>query len=90
MRRNILPRNYAKPIEHLADGTWIIRYGILPYGTDEEGNELVTFASSTYLNKPTMDQIKKSIYRYAMSVLDEEEILLTVANPDLSVYAVVE
>ena len=28
MRKNILPRKLAKPIEQLSDGTWIIRYAI--------------------------------------------------------------
>lgn len=91
MRRNILPRKLAKPIEQQSDGTWIIRYGIQPIGkTDIEGNELVTFASSIFLVKPTLEMIKKSIHRYAMSVLDDEEILPLVANPDLSVYLVLD
>ena len=47
MRKNILPRKLAKPIEQLSDGTWIIRYAIQSIDrTDNEGNELVTYASS--------------------------------------------
>ena len=70
MRKNILPRKLAKPIEQLSDGTWIIRYAIQSIDrTDNEGNELVTFASSIFLEKPTLEMIKKSIHRYAMSVL---------------------
>ena len=73
MRKNILPRKLAKPIEQLSDGTWIIRYAIQSIDrTDNEGNELVTFASSIFLEKPTLEMIKKSIHRYAMSVLDDE------------------
>ena len=56
MRKNILPLKSAKPIEQQSDGTWIIRYAIQPIGrTDSEGNELVTFASSTFLEKPTLE-----------------------------------
>ena len=89
MRKNILPRKLAKPIEQLSDGTWIIRYAIQSIDrTDNEGNELVTFASSIFLEKPTLEMIKKSIHRYAMSVLDDEDVLPLVANPDLSVYMI--
>ena len=85
MRKNILPRKLAKPIEQLSDGTWIIRYAIQSIDrTDNEGNELVTYASSIFLEKPTLEMIKKSIHRYAMSVLDDEDVLPLVANPDLS------
>ena len=88
MRKNILPRKLAKPIEQLSDGTWIIRYAIQSINrTDNEGNELVTFASSIFLEKP---MIKKSIHRYAMSVLDDEDVLPLVANPDLSVYMIID
>ena len=34
MRKNILPRKLAKPIEQLSDGTWIIRYACLLYTSD--------------------------------------------------------
>ena len=84
MRKNILPRKLAKPIEQLSDGTWIIRYAIQSIDrTDNEGNELVTFASSIFLEKPTLE-------RYAMSVLDDEDVLPLVANPDLSVYMIID
>ena len=88
MRKNILPLKSAKPIEQQSDGTWIIRYAIQSIGS--EGNELVTFASSTFLEKPTLEMIKKSIHRYAMSVLDDEDVLPLVANPDLSVYMIID
>ena len=89
MRKNILPRKLAKPIEQLSDGTWIIRYAIQSINrTDNEGNELVTFAR--FLEKPTLEMIKKSIHRYAMSVLDDEDVLPLVANPDLSVYMIID
>lgn len=91
MRKNILPRKSAKPIEQQSDGTWIIRYAIQSIGkTDSEGNELVTFASSIFLEKPTLEMIKKSIHRYTMSVLDDEDILPLVANPDLSIYMIID
>ena len=85
MRKNILPRKLAKPIEQLSDGTWIIRYAIQSIDrTDNEGNELVTYASSIFLEKPTLEMIKKSIHRYAMSVLDDEDVL-TGALSDVAV-----
>ena len=91
MRKNILPRKLAKPIEQLSDGTWIIRYAIQSIDrTDNEGNELVTYASSIFLEKPTLEMIKKIIHRYAMSVLDDEDVLPLVANPDLSVYMIID
>nr|DAW09122.1 MAG TPA: hypothetical protein [Caudoviricetes sp.] len=37
-----------------------------------------------------MEMIKKSIHRYAMSVLDDEDVLSLVANPDLSIYSVID
>ena len=82
MRKNILPLKSVKPIEQQSDGTWIIRYAIQSIGrTDSEGNELVTFASSTFLEKPTLEMIKKSIHRYAMSVLDNFRLLLILIYP---------
>lgn len=91
MQRNILPLKLAKPIEQQSDGTWIIRYGIQLIGeADNEGNELATFASSVFFVKPTPEMIKRSIHRYAMSILDDEEILPLVSSPDLSVYLVLD
>jgi hypothetical protein len=38
------------------------------------------------IEKPTLEMIKKSIHRYAMSVLDDEDVLPLVANPDLTTF----
>lgn len=47
-QKNILPRGIAKPIEQQSDGTWIVRHHFRVVGTSENGEELVTFASSDY------------------------------------------
>lgn len=56
-QKNILPRGIAKPIEQQPDGTWIVRHHFRVVGTNENGEELVTFASSEYPEKPTLQQI---------------------------------
>ena len=63
-QKNILPRGIAKPIEQQPDGTWIVRHHFRVVGTSENGEELVTFASSEYPEKPTLQQIQRSIDRY--------------------------
>lgn len=73
-------------IEQLKDGSWIVRYAVLDYGKDGNGNELVSFASSVYPDKPSMDQIRRSIHRYAMANLDNEEVLESLVNTDISNY----
>lgn len=83
----ICRKSELKYIEQLPKGMWVVRYGIVPAGHDPAGNELVSFASSVYPEKPTMEQIKKSIHRYAMAHLDDEEILSTVAKPKMYLYA---
>mgnify|MGYP005912707085 CR=1 FL=1 len=50
-QKNILPRGIAKPIEQQPDGTWIVRHHFRVVGTSENGEELVTFASSEYPEK---------------------------------------
>lgn len=83
----ICRKSELKYIEQLPKGMWVVRYGIVPAGHDPADNELVSFASSVYPEKPTMEQIKKSIHRYAMAHLDDEEILSTVAKPKMYLYA---
>ena len=63
-QKNILPRGIAKPIEQQPDGTWIVRHHFRVVSTSENGEELVTFASSEYPEKPTLQQIQRSIDRY--------------------------
>ena len=88
---NYLPRSKAKPIEQLPNGEWVIRYAIKPTGgRDANGEEIVTFCMSQYPTKPTMEQIRRSIHRYAMAFLDDAETLKLVANPDYSVYMVTD
>lgn len=80
-------KSELKYIEQLPSGEWVVRYGVVPAGHDSAGNELVSFASSVYPKKPTMEQIKRSIYRYAMAHLGDEDILETVAKPKMYLYA---
>jgi hypothetical protein len=84
---NVCKKEGFKFIEQLPSGEWVVRYGVVPAGHDSAGNELVSFASSVYPNKPTMEQIKRSIHRYAMAHLDDEEVLATVARPKMYLYA---
>jgi hypothetical protein len=91
MQKNILPRCSAKPIEQLSDGQWIVRYDFRPYGKDENGIELVSFASSQYPEKPTLQIIERSIRRYAVCLtMYGEDAPLGVAQPDLSIYSIVD
>lgn len=87
---NICLKEDLKYIEQIPNGNWLVRYGIVPAGHTPDGKELVTFASSEYPHKPTMDQIRRSIHRYAMAHLKDENILGGIANPDLTVYQYVE
>jgi hypothetical protein len=88
---NYLPRSKAKPIEQLPNGEWVIRYAIRPTGgRDGFGEELVTFGMSQYPMKPTLEQIQRSIRRYAMAFADDDEVYPLVANPDYSVYMVTD
>ena len=54
----------AKGMLEAPDGTWIVRHHFRVVGTSENGEELVTFASSEYPEKPTLQQIQRSIDRY--------------------------
>lgn len=84
---NICLREDLRYIEQLSNGDWLVRYGVIPAGHTPDGREIVSFGSSEYPCKPSMEQIKKSIYRYAMAHLHDEDILEKVCNPDMSVYA---
>lgn len=86
-QKNILPRTCAKPIEQLENGQWIVRYLFRVAGTNEQGEELVTFASSLYPEKPTLKQIERSINRYKVGLtMYGETISSDVEELDLSIY----
>ncbi|MBR1526328.1 MAG: hypothetical protein IJ640_06675 [Prevotella sp.] len=88
---NFLPRSKAKPIEQLPTGEWVVRYAIRPTGgRTASGEEIVTFGMSQYAMKPTLEQIRRSINRYAKAFIDDDEILSLTANPDYSVYMVTD
>lgn len=90
-QKNILPRGTAKPIEQLENGEWIVRYLFKKVGTNENGEELVTFASSCYPDKPTIQQIERSINRYKAGLtMYGEEIASDIEQPDLSVYMFID
>lgn len=86
-QKNILPRGIAKPIEQQPDGTWIVRHHFRVVGTNENGEELVTFASSEYPEKPTIQQIQRSIDRYRVCLtMYGDTISDEIEKVDLSVY----
>jgi len=87
---NLCLKENLKYIEQLDNGHWVVRYGIVAAGTTPDGRNVVTFTTSEYPQKPTIEQIRKSIHRFAMAHLDDENILESVANPDLSVYQYLE
>ena len=81
-QKNILPRGIAKPIEQQPDGTWVVRHHFR-----EVGEELVTFASSEYPEKPTLQQIQRSIDRYRVCLtMYGDTISDEIEKVDLSVY----
>ena len=87
MQKNILPRGLAKPIEQQSDGTWIVRHHFRVVGTDENGEELVTFASSEYPDKPTVKQIQRSINRYMVCLtMYGEMVPEDIEDIDFSIY----
>lgn len=86
-QKNILPRTCAKPIEQQPDGTWIVRHHFRVVGKDDNGEELVTFASSEYPDKPTIQQIQRSIDRYRVSLtMYGDTISDEIEKVDLSMY----
>ena len=86
-QKNILPRTCAKPIEQLENGQWIVRYLFRKFGTNEEGEELVTFGSSVYPEKPTLQQIQRSINIYKVGLTMYGEVISSdFEEPDLSAY----
>ena len=87
MQKNILPRGLAKPIEQQPDGTWIVRHHFRVVGTSENGEELVTFASSEYPDKPTVKQIQRSINRYMVCLtMYGEMVREDIEDIDFSIY----
>ena len=90
-QKNILPRGIAKPIEQLKDGQWIVRYLFRKVGTNGNGEELVTFASSIYPEKPTLQQIQRSINIYKVGLtMYGEEISSDIEELDLSAYMFID
>lgn len=87
VQKNILPRTCAKYIEQQPDGTWIVRYLFRVVGKDDNGEELVTFASSEYPEKPTIQQIQRSIDRHRVCLtMYGETMPEDIEKIDLSVY----
>lgn len=75
-QKNILPRGIAKPIEQQPDGTWIVRHHFRVVGT-----------SSEYPEKPTLQQIQRSIDRYRVCLtMYGDTISDEIEKVDLSVY----
>lgn len=83
---NICLREDFRYIEQLSNGDWLVRYGMVSAGHTPDGREFVSFGSSEYPEKPSLEQIRHSIYRYAMAHLHDEEILGDIASTGLAVY----
>ena len=65
----------------------IVRHHFRVVGTSENGEELVTFASSEYPEKPTLQQIQRSIDRYRVCLtMYGDTISDEIEKVDLSVY----
>ena len=73
-------------IEHLPDGGWLIRYGVVPVGYSSSGERLLTFGSSEFPTKPTVLQVLKSVCRYAEACEGNEKVMRSLSTLDLSVY----
>lgn len=63
----------VRRLEQLPNGSWIARYGLMLCGKDAGGNDLVTFTASEYPEKPTIEQIRRSLRRYALSIAGTTE-----------------
>ena len=81
-QKNILPRGIAKPIEQQPDGTWIVRHHFRVVGTSENGEELVTFASSEYPEKPTLQHIQSNPVKEWILFRQSPKTRLPVLFPD--------
>lgn len=74
-------------LEHRADYLMKFLCEFRVVGTSENGEELVTFASSEYPEKPTLQQIQRSIDRYRVCLtMYGDTISDEIEKVDLSVY----
>lgn len=82
----VLEESDFEYIEHLPDGGWMIRYGVVPVGYSPSGERLLTFGSSEFPARPTVMQVLKSVCRYAEAFEDKEKVMRSLSTLDLSVY----
>lgn len=57
----VLAESDFEYIEHLSDGGWLIRYGVVPVGYSPSGERLLTFGSSEFLTRLTVEHIQTCI-----------------------------
>lgn len=82
----LLPESKFRHIERLGDGTWIIRYGAVAVGRAASGEKMLTFGSSVFVERPAVQQVLRSLYRYAEAFSDDEKITMSLMNTDLRDY----
>lgn len=82
----ILPESEFKYIEETEDGGWLIRYGVVTVGHTIKGERLVTFGSSLFSEKPTVQQVLRSLLRYVEAYSDNECIVKSIISTDLKSY----
>lgn len=82
----VLEESDFEYIEHLPDGGWLIRYGVVPVGYSPSGERLLTFGSSEFPTRPTVLQVLKSVCRYAEACEGNEKVMRSLLTLDLSVY----
>ena len=82
----VLEESDLEYIEHLPDGGWLIRYGVVPVGYSPSGERLLTFGASEFPTRPTVLQVLKSVCRYAEACEGNEKVMRSISTLDLSVY----
>lgn len=86
--KNVGRLSDIKRLEQRRDGVWVARYGFRLCGKDADGNLLATFTASEYPEKPTVEQIRRSLRRYAPSIAGtmEQDVVLDDHIGDYMVY----
>lgn len=82
----VLEESDFEYIEHLPDGGWLIRYGVVPVGYSPSGERLLSFGSSEFPTRPTVLQVLKSVCRYAEACEGNEKVMRSLSTLDLTVY----
>jgi hypothetical protein len=82
----VLTQSEFKYAEENPDGSWLIRYGVVPVGHTFGGEKIVTFGSSLFPERPTLQQVLKSLLRYVEAFPDDEAVAKSIMNTRLKEY----